>query len=214
MHSLRQARHALECSLMVLFLLAGLLAARPVAASTVMAMEFTDVAAEAELIFEGRVIDIEARENEAGRIHTWVRFEVRDVLKGDYAGDRLELRYLGGERGGRHMEVTDMQQPRGGESGIYFVESLANDLIHPLVGWSQGHYLIETDDSGVRRVNTAAGRPVSDVAADGRDDGDRGVFAEQGDAAGGVITAPLNTPGQALRVDDFKAAVERALDAR
>jgi hypothetical protein len=35
-----------------------------------------------------------------------------------------------------------MQMPETGERGIYFVENLNAQQIHPLCGWQQGHCLV------------------------------------------------------------------------
>jgi hypothetical protein len=140
-------------------------AALPVSASTVLEMDFPEVVDAAELVFMGEVLSVESRQTGPRRIHTVVRFRVIEVLKGDYSGDTLELRYLGGEINGRRMQVTDMEWPEAGENGMYFVESLRRSTVHPLVGWSQGHYRIENDAQGQARVFTADRRPVTGVSA-------------------------------------------------
>ena len=111
-------------------------------ASTVLEMNFEDVVSQSELVFEGQVLGLESRQLRDGSIHTFVRFTVRDVIKGSYAGEEIELGFLGGSVGGRTLQVSDMQIPGIGETGIYFVESLTRAQVHPLVGWDQGHFLL------------------------------------------------------------------------
>lgn len=135
-------------------------------ASTLVQLSFDEIVASSELVFEGRVVSVEARETGPRSIHSYVQFEILDVIKGDYSELSLELRFLGGLVGNRQMEVTEMNVPELGETGIYFVESLRELQIHPLVGWSQGHFLTRQDDSGTTRVHTAANKPIQNVVSD------------------------------------------------
>jgi len=52
---------------------------------------------------------------------------------------------MGGRIGELTLEVSDMRMPEVGERGIYFVETLNEQQIHPLFGWQQGHYLVITN---------------------------------------------------------------------
>ena len=134
-------------------------------ASTVLEMSFMEVLTHAQLVFEGRVSAVESRREDDGMIYTFVRFEVLEVLKGEYAGSTLELRFLGGTVGTARLEVTDMLVPQVAERGIYFVESLSAPQVNPLVGWSQGHFLIEPQAGGAAGVLTATHEPVLAVDA-------------------------------------------------
>jgi hypothetical protein len=136
----------------------------PANATTVLQLSFEEVVDSAELIFEGRVTDVEAVQTGPRSIHTKVTFEVISVIKGNYANTFITLQFLGGEVDGRSLVVQGMQMPAYGDTGIFFVESLQDTLIHPLVGWSQGHFLLETDASGERRVLTADHAPVTGIA--------------------------------------------------
>lgn len=194
--------------------------AGPVSASTVVGMDIQQVVDTAELVFEGTVLSVESRQTGPRRIHTFVRFRVLDVIKGDFAGDELELRYLGGEVNGRRMQVTDMSWPGPGESGVYFVESLQRPLVHPLVGWSQGHYRIETDAQGEARVFTSDRRPVAGLSAPAGDDRSEPVSRPQaatpqlghGDSAAGLSVRGLSEPQSAMRAGEFKSRVRDLVD--
>jgi len=67
--------------------------------------------------------------------------------------------------GTARLEVTDMLVPQVAERGIYFVESLSAPQVNPLVGWSQGHFLIEPQAGGAAGVLTATHEPVLAVDA-------------------------------------------------
>ena len=71
---------------------------------------------------------------------------------------------MGGAFNGQIVQVSGMRVPEMNEQGIYFVESMSRDLINPLIGWSQGHFII-VDDNGTRRVSTAGNQPVLYVEA-------------------------------------------------
>ena len=57
------------------------------AASTLLQMSFGELVGGAELIFEGRVVAVEPRQQPGEMIKTWVTFAVIDVVKGNFAKD-------------------------------------------------------------------------------------------------------------------------------
>src|SRR3989338_3949584 len=107
-------------------LLCGLWTAVPLHASTVLQMNFGEIIAHAQLVFEGRVLSTESRRSPDGMIHTFVTFAVLDVLKGDDTLAEIELSFLGGQVDTQRLQVTDLEVPEVGETGFYFVESLVN----------------------------------------------------------------------------------------
>ena len=132
-------------------------------ATTILGMDIDEVANDAELIFEGEVILHETRQNSnTGIIHTYVTFTVHDVVKGDFSADTIELKFAGGTFMGQIVEVRGLKIPKEGENGIYFVESTSRDLLNPLIGWSQGHFIIE-QELGERRVRTIDRQTVTDI---------------------------------------------------
>jgi hypothetical protein len=182
----------------------------PLQASTVLEMDFGAVLDTAELVFEGRVESLAARRLADGSIHTFVRFTVLDVLKGNYAAPELELRFLGGSIGNRRLEVSDMQMPQRGETGFYFVESLSQQQVHPLVGWSQGHFLIETQADGSLAVTTAQHEPIISVTAPAQPPLTAPMNSFSKGVAKGVTVrsgGTLSARSRALEVEEFKQAV-------
>ncbi len=124
----------------------ALLNADRVKASTVLKVSFEEVCQGAELIFEGRVVSKESRLSPTtGNPFTYFTFEIIDVIKGSYRSNIIELGFMGGPKGEYVMTVSDMRMPELNEHGIYFVESLSQQQVHPFCGWSQGHYLVVTD---------------------------------------------------------------------
>ena len=181
-------------------------------ATTLMGMDIDDVAERAELIFEGEVIDSQAQlDSNSGIINTFVTFRVIDLIKGDLGGSSLELKFAGGEFNGEIVEVSGSTLPMLGETGIYFVESASKDMLNPLLGWSQGHFLIK-NESGQRRVHTVRDNPVTQIQS---------VSAiplaikapklliqnKEGIAAGVTARSRTLTGNQALSVADFKRQI-------
>jgi hypothetical protein len=134
-------------------------------ATSVSDVSIDEMVQKSQFVFEGRVIAAEARSTQA-RIHTYITFEIIDVLKGEYNGNIIILRFLGGTLGDVTLAVSDMQLPQKGEHGIYFVESLERIQINPLFGWSQGHFIVYQDGAGIERVMTNKGLPVTGVKGD------------------------------------------------
>jgi len=128
--------------------------------TTLISLSVNSLSEQAEFVFEGEVISVEAqRSGNRGMVNTYVTFRVIDILKGDAGATDIELKFLGGSLNGEVLEVNGSRLPRLGEHGIYFVESLSRDLINPLLGWSQGHYLIKTV-AGIESMTTVDAKPI------------------------------------------------------
>ena len=138
-----------------------LLGASSAGASLILQTSVAQMWAGSELVFEGRVLEIwPQRDARSGGIDTWVRFEVRSVLKGRWASKTLALRFMGGELDGLRDEVAGLRLPALDEHGIYFVESLKHFQVNPLFGWDQGRLRIVRDGRGAERVVSADGDPI------------------------------------------------------
>ena len=134
-------------------------------ASTLLRVSVDELTQRAEFVFEGEVVSVQAQRSGArGMICTFVTFNVIDTIKGSASVESIELKFLGGNLEGERLEVNGSRIPELGERGVYFVESLTQDLINPLLGWSQGQYLIQTED-GVEQVTSVNARPIVSVAA-------------------------------------------------
>ena len=188
-------------------------------ATTLLEMDIDSVAGEAELIFLGNVITSQSIQEINGQYRTYVTFQVQEVLKGNHPGDMLELSFLGGNVDGRGTVVSDLRPPKPGETGIYFVESLSENLINPLMGWSQGHFLIHNDQRGIGRVTTNRREPVLDIQPMSevptlirRPAGL--VSGEGGRAMGVLVERSVDEIDRGLTVDQFKARIRNLLESR
>jgi hypothetical protein len=132
-------------------------------AASVREVTMAEMLQKCQFVFEGKVVSTEAKENSKKRIHTFVTFEIQEIIKGEHSNNTITLSFLGGTVGDVTMMVGDMKFPKVGEHGIYFVESMKRPQVNPLYGWSQGHFLVETDETGTERVLTGSRQPVTEV---------------------------------------------------
>jgi hypothetical protein len=138
-------------------------------ATSVRQLSLEELVQGAELVFDGRVVDIATHSlgassaGQGGLVYTTVTFEILDLVKGEYAQPTLTLSFLGGSAGGRSLVIEEMRLPASGERGIYFVETLARRQVHPLYGWSQGHFLVVSDPALGERVMTADSQTITGV---------------------------------------------------
>lgn len=188
----------------------------PARATTILSMEIDSLANDAEFIFEGRVVDRQALLDSAtGIIYTYVTFSVDDIVKGEYGGDLLELKFTGGEYNGQIVQVSGLRIPQLGEEGIYFLESISQDLINPILGWSQGHFIV-VEENGERVVNTADKTPVTaiqsmaNVPAAIKKPLD--LIEGNSDSAAGVVTRVDAISAQpAMTADEFKSRISELI---
>lgn len=126
-----------------------------VLSTTIKELSLSQLADEAQLIFEGRVVDWNVI-REGRLITTVVTFEVLDMIKGEGNAINLDLHFSGGELDGEILEITGSKIPAISEHGVYFVESAEGNLLNPLLGWTQGHYIIKNNLVYNANVNAAS----------------------------------------------------------
>lgn len=154
-----------------------------VQASTVLAVSFENIVKKSELIFEGQIVAQDTRGSKLdGAPFTYYTFKVLDIIKGEApAGGYITLGFAGGTINGMTLEVHDLRMPVLNEKGIYFVESMDKELMNPLYGWQQGHYIVITDAvTGVEKVMSVIGRRNELVAAPTVNDFKRSIRSEMG----------------------------------
>jgi hypothetical protein len=119
--------------------MALLLCAGGVRATTVLKLTLEQLVAGSELIFTGTVVDV-ASAAEGDLVYTTVRFAVEDVVKGEASSGTIELRFLGGASGELRTDVSEQYIPAEGARGLWFIDDTLRALVNPLTGWSQGHF--------------------------------------------------------------------------
>ncbi len=188
----------LTCSVMktlrpLLLLLGGALALASVHATTVIPPTFDQLVGDAELIFEGTVMDVRSEWTGTGlerHIMTHVTFRIEDAIKGA-PGKGYTIQMLGGTVDGETMEVAEAPRFKVGDRDILFVEHNGTQFI-PLVGIMHGRFHVQTD---------AGGRDV--VAKD------NGAFLANVSKLGQDEKAAIT--GTALSAADFKSAIRQKL---
>ena len=206
-----------QCLLTILLLV--LTSALPVSTghgSSVLKIAMDEMLTGSELIFEGRVLSVESKQTGPKQIHTFVTCEINDIIKGEYPAQTITLRFLGGTVGNLTMAVSDIQIPRDGERGVYFVESLDRNQVHPLYGWSQGHFTVTADDTGTDRIMTSKNHPVTGLSFDAErpqpTNGTRRVKAFSTGVATGVTVGQNREETKGLALNAFKQALRKRLN--
>jgi hypothetical protein len=182
-------------------------------AASVRAVSIDELIQQSQLVFEGTVTGIDAKENNQKRIHTYVTFTISDVIKGEYTDSVITLRFLGGTVGDNSMLVSEQRIPQVGEHGIYFVESLDRFQINPLYGWSQGHFILERDLAGTHKVMTNRGLAVRGVADTKQTskivpDGENTPPLSNGVTSNLVVDTEKNVE-HGMKAEDFKAILRQ-----
>ena len=181
-------------------------------ATTILGMDIDKLVKDAEFVFEGEVILHETRQDSnSGIVNTYVTFKINDVLKGDYSSDLIELKFAGGTFNNQVVEVSGLVIPKDGEQGIYFVASTSRNLLNPLLGWSQGHFLIQ-EVLGERRMRTIDQKPVIQIQAVSSIPPSikrpQALIEGNGDVAAGVNVDISELPTErGLTVDEFKDSI-------
>lgn len=136
-------------------------------ASSVRAVDVGEMLEHAELVFEGQVIAERVKRGDRKRdIYTEVTFQVTDVIKGEFDADAIVLSFSGGAIDGEAVVVSDLNRPRVGDRGVYFVESMQRRQVHPLYGWDQGLFVVEPDlASGASVVKTQSRKAIYGVSS-------------------------------------------------
>lgn len=181
-------------------------------ASSVRQTSLDEAVAGSEVIFEGTAL-AKFNDDSGKQPRTCFVFSVDDVIKGELENEYVRLCFAGGTSGEYQMTVSGVVMPKLGEHGIYLVESLSRRFVHPLYGWSQGHYLIQSDGITPDTVKTLSGLSISGID---RKAAATGVITGKGVAAGiqlsrSVLTAP-GSKAPAMTVEAFKATL-RAIAA-
>ncbi|HBT87107.1 hypothetical protein [Desulfobacter sp.] len=184
--------------------------------ASVLKTTMDEMLTESEFVFEGRVLSVESRQTDSKRIHTFVTFEIQEIIKGEYPEPTITLRFLGGTVGNLTMVVSDIQFPRDAERGVYFVESLERNQVHPLYGWSQGHFTVTADDTGTDRMMTAKNQPVTGLSLDAESvqqtNGRTTVKALSTGTATGVTVEQNRKNAKGLPLNEFKQALRKRLN--
>lgn len=136
---------------------------------------------------------------------TCVNFQIVAVIAGTHPGSTIRLCFFGGEIGGQHFAASGLRIPETGEHGIYLVESTAQPLVNPLIGWDQGRYLVEKDPAtGALKMTTADHRRIAGLAPEAaRPTSETAGIVSPDATAAGVISDDRKDLAGAMSRDEF-----------
>lgn len=104
------------------------------------------LAGEAELVFQGTVVDVQYQTSLEGLPHTFVTYQIEDVLKGQYRDKTITLRFIGGvkQEGDklRRLQVTGVPEFAKGAQDLLLVSG-NEQRICPLVHCAEGRFRLE-----------------------------------------------------------------------
>lgn len=179
-------------NLLPLVLLAVSLAS--VKATTVVPPTFDQLVQQAELVFQGTVMDVKSvweGQGAQSHIETYVTFQVAENVKGD-AGASYTIRMLGGKVGEDALIVDGAPRFEVGDREILFVEHNYDQFV-PLVGIAHGRFHVQSDEATGRDIIVNdEGEPVKNVAKLGHEE-------------------QSATAAEALSPDQLKSAVKEQL---
>jgi len=117
-------------------------------ATTILPVTFDECVSKAEQIFIGWVEEIRSEFNDdETRIYTYVTFQVLETIEGIEPEDcRYTIRLTGGHVGEKHLVIVGMPEFEIGDMVLLFVH-LNNRAMCPIVGWSQGYYRIDDQET-------------------------------------------------------------------
>lgn len=143
--------------------LAGLVLALSMSATTVIPPSFEELVGESDYIVHGRVTSVESRWEQRGKsrvIVTKVELDVIEVVAGT-PPDPLVLTMLGGTVDGQTMALEGAPRFQVGDTDILFVRGNGR-LVSPLTRIMHGRYRIERDVEGDREfVTRGNGEPLT-----------------------------------------------------
>ena len=102
-----------------------------------------ELAARADSILVGEVVDITSYQEGEGNIYTLVTLSVEQAIKGESEGEEV-IRVPGGELGGQTLWVEDAPSFEPGERAVVFLEEIEGAF--GVCGWHQGKFTIDNNN--------------------------------------------------------------------
>jgi hypothetical protein len=122
----------------------------PAYATVVVPAGVAELANEARAIAHGRVVRIEARQGDGGRVERIVTVQVADYLKGGL-GNVVQLQLPGGTYGRYRTIQIGTPEIEEGDEVVLFLGQADTDPLPHLLGFHQGLYRLVTDPSSGER---------------------------------------------------------------
>ena len=142
-----------------------LLPAQPLAASTVVAMDFADISQRARHVICGRITSVVSEQDPlSGYIYSTVAVAVIEAVPAEYAGREYKFRTIGGQAGETTLAISDFPQLQADQGVVLFLQGETATVFGPTVGLWQGVFFVERDgSSGKETITDHQGRRVLGV---------------------------------------------------
>ena len=148
----------------LLALLAVLLAALPLSASSVVPVDFSLLSQLANQVVGGRITEIPAsRDGDNGYIYSDVKALVSHSNPGGWVSCEYIFRMIGGELDGKSLYITDLPRMKVDNSVVLFLGDDPSSVFGPTVGLWQGVFFVESDGAGRETVTDHQRQPVVGV---------------------------------------------------
>ncbi len=189
------------------------------AATTILPVTFDESVSKAEQIFIGWVEEIRSEFNDdETQIYTYVTFSVLETIEGTEPQDcRYTIRLTGGQVGEKHLVIVGMPEFEIDDMVLLFVH-LNNKAMCPIVGWTQGYYRIDAQETQMV-VTDYCHNPIVGVddagalmradspAAAQRGYASPGVSVEEEGNAGTLVVNQYNSL-PVMNLEDFVAVIQ------
>lgn len=173
-----------------------------------------DLLLQADLVFSGKVVSVEYKDSADGLPHTFVTYDVDQVISGRPDGSQVTLRFLGGrqQKGEvvRYLEVSETPEFQVGDTDVLFA-SKNNSSICPLAKCTSGRFrnldgVLASDDGRaiIEKTDSSYAISAAVIAPDTERKGDVGHGAN---ALASVAREPVSpvVPATAVKTEQFIA---------
>lgn len=173
-----------------------------------------DLLAQSDLVFSGKVVSVEYKDSADGLPHTFVTYDVDQVISGRPDGSQVTLRFLGGrqQKGEviRYLEVSETPEFQLGDTDILFA-SKNNSSICPLAKCTSGRFrnldgVLASDDGRAIIEKTDSSYAISSAVIATEADG-KGEVGHGANALASVAREPVSpaVPATAVKAEQFIA---------
>ena len=139
--------------------------AAPVAASTVLKLNFVQLSRAAHQVVAGRIIDITAEKDPAsGYIYSRVTLSVFQAVPATLVGRPYSFNMLDGALNGKRLHIAGFPRLERDQKVILFLNNQTKSIFGPTTGLWQGVFFVKQDSaSGAEMITDHEGYPISAI---------------------------------------------------
>ena len=150
-------------ALRYLILLSAL--AAPIAASTVVKMNFAQLSRAAHNVVAGQIIDITAEKDPAsGYIYSRVTLSVSQAVPATLVGRPYTFNMIGGTLNGKRLHIAGFPRLERDQKVILFLNSRTKNVFGPTTGLWQGVFFVKPESAGgTEMITDHEGYPIVSI---------------------------------------------------